>query len=65
MKAVGLILTVWVAGLLLLWVRGDERFSVFDVLPCVDRSLHLPPMYEAAALFVVAYTVWALTRRRG
>ncbi len=63
MKYVKVVAVVWLIGVLLVWVRGHARFSLFDTLPFVGpRRFYMPPVFELAALVMIAYAAWMLFR---
>jgi hypothetical protein len=66
-RAVWVIVVVWLLCSLALWVRDGRSFSILETLPFVQRSAPLSSTYEWLALAILAAGLWSglmLTRER-
>jgi len=65
MKMAKVIVLIWIACCLLIWVQGPQRFFILLTLPFITRPYHLPPEYDVLATLMIGCSVWAyVTYRR-
>jgi hypothetical protein len=58
MRAVKIVLVIWLLIELALWIRGGEGFSVIDALPFAQRPQSFPQTYELLASGALLIGLW-------
>ncbi len=58
MRAFKIVVLIWLAAQLSLWIRGQEQISLLETLPFVQRRAHLSPEYDWLALGALLIGLW-------